>query len=688
MHLALTARAQSDIPLVAARSKTLYRLGLTAVLALSAVLNLNRLSHNGYANIFYTAGVKSMLASWHNFLFVTFDPGGLVTIDKPPLGLWVQALSAKLFGLSPLSLLLPEAIAGVLAVAALYWVMARPFGRPAALAGAVALAVFPSFVAVSRDNNLDALLILQMILACGLALRAIESGHWRALLGCALLIGLAFNTKTLAAYLIVPPIAVAYLLCASGPPLRRVLRLLVAGLTLAIVSLSWIAFVDLTPASQRPYIGSSLNNSEFGLTFEYNGFGRVEGQVGGPGQVPIVRPASSILHRRSRSSLPSARARRPAPHLSPILPDGRLRNPIAFGGATGPLRLFDTDLGDQGGWTLPLAAFGLLTLVLSLLFPNDRLAADGSPETSPDGPRRSPGRTWRRDPELAALIVLGGWFLAEAAVLSLSSGIVHPYYTSALGPGAAAMLGAGAVASVRLSRRRDRPARLIALALLTLGVIATVIVQLLLLSRTDYMHWFAVPLAVGAAIGLFGFLAIRRVAAPALAFTLGLLLLAPTAYAATTWLAPVDGTFPAAGPQQAAGYGGLGVASRTLLTDYALIAYLRIHHPGTRWAVLTQASDTAAPLILLGLDAGALGGYSATDPVLDGRGLARLVTRREARYVLLGGAYATRGGNRASDAVAKTCLRIPGHAWKQTNFTEYSSVLYDCAGHERALARA
>ena len=208
-------------------------LALAAILALSAVLNVNRLSQNGYANIFYSAGVKSMLRSLHNFVFVSFDPGGLITVDKPPLGLWVQAASAKLFGFSPLSLLLPEAIAGVLSVALLYHLLFRRFGQFAALAGALALAVFPSFVAVSRDNGVDPLLILLMILACGAGLRAAETGRWRTLLWCGVLVGLAFNTKTLAAYLVVPGIALAYAVCAPGSIPRRVTQLLAAGLLMA-----------------------------------------------------------------------------------------------------------------------------------------------------------------------------------------------------------------------------------------------------------------------------------------------------------------------------------------------------------------------------------------------------------------------------------------------------------------------
>src|SRR6185312_16213290 len=164
-------RRSSRLPSRILLASTLPRYAaLSAFLALSAVLNTHRLAQNGYANTFYSAGVKSMLQSWHNFFFVSFDPGGLVTIDKPPLGVWVQAASAQLFGLSPLSLLLPEAILSTIAVAVLYRVIARRLGVAAGLLSALALAVFPSFVAVSRDNGVDPLLILLMILACGAAL--------------------------------------------------------------------------------------------------------------------------------------------------------------------------------------------------------------------------------------------------------------------------------------------------------------------------------------------------------------------------------------------------------------------------------------------------------------------------------------------------------------------------------------
>ena len=670
----------------------LRHLAVIVPVAVSAVLNTVKLSQNGFANLFYSAGVKSMLRSWHNFVFVSFDPGGLITVDKPPLALWVQAASAKLFGFSPLSLLLPEAIAGVLAVALLYLLLARRLGMAAALAGSLALAVFPSFVAVSRDNGVDPVLILLMILACAAAIRAAETGRLRMLVCCGVMVGLAFNTKTLAAFLVVPGIALGYIACAPGSIVRRVTQLLLGGLAMLVVAFAWIAFVDLTPASKRPYVGSSTNNSELGLTFEYNGFGRVEGQAGGPGDV-AVRAGAYVPASRQRAVNDAARAAAraasaahpskpappaPAPAPAPKTSTGRERNPIPFGGPPRLLRLFGVGLGDQAGWILPFALFGLfgagLLALLAYRAPARDDVDDAPPAEQPLG---------RRDPRLATLLVLGVWFLVEAAVLSLSKGIVHPYYVSAIAPGAAAMAGAGAVAFVTLARG---PRRIWGLMLAAAGVATTVAAQIVLLHREHYLLWFIPVLLVGAAVGLAALLALRRLAAPAVALTFLLLLVAPGAYATTTWLAPVEGTFPVAGPKHDAGSGGYGVNSRDLAIDRALLEYVSTHGPGSRWALLTVASDTAAPLMLLGLNAGAVGGYSGTDPALDGRGLARLVARGEARYVLLGGEYSLRGGNRATVAVLRACRELAPSEWHSPVGFPFGLVLFDCAGRERELA--
>jgi 4-amino-4-deoxy-L-arabinose transferase-like glycosyltransferase len=663
--------------------------GLPVVIVLSAILNTHRLAQNGYANIFYSAGVKSMLRSLHNFVFVSFDPGGLVTVDKPPLALWVQAVSAKLFGFSPLSLLVPEALVGVLTVALLYVVLARRLGAAAAFAGALALALFPSFVAVSRDNGVDPVLILLLLAACAVALRACETGHWRTLIASAVLVGLAFNTKTLAAYLVVPSIALGYAVCAPASLQRRFAQLLVAGAVMLAVSFAWIAFVELTPASKRPYVGSSTNNTELGLTFEYNGLGRVEGQTGGPHSV-LVRPGAYVPAAREQRVDAASRAHphtpvptsRPVPLDPGAVPEparkvsGREADPIPFGEAPKALRLFGKGLGDQAGWLLPFALFGLIGLLALVLL--DRQAPQASEGAALRG---------RRDPRLAVALVLGGWFVVEAAVLSLSKGIVHPYYVSALAPATGAMAGAGVCAFVKLARGRGR-ARLVGLALAACALASTVLVQVVLMHREHYMTAFVPVLAIGAALGFAALLASRRLATPALALTFALLLVAPGAYAKTTWLAPVEGTFPVAGPKAFPGAGGYGVNARDLAIDRALLDYVATHHPGSRWALLTVAADTGSPMILMGLNAGALAGYSGVDPAVDGPQLAQLIASGQARYVLLGGEYSLRGGNRATQAVLHACHELAPREWNSPVGYPFGLVMFDCAGDAPALAAA
>lgn len=676
-----------------------YRLALAAILGLSAAMNVYDLSRNGWANTFYSAGVKSMLLSLHNFIYISFDPGGLISIDKPPLAIWLQAISAKVFGLSPLSLLLPEAIAGVLCVWALYMAMARPFGRPAALLGALCLAVFPAFVAVNRDNNPDALLILLMTLSCWVAIRAIESGRLRSIVLCGIFVGLAFETKTLAAYLVVPGIALGYLVCAPGSLRARTLKLLVAGAAMAAVSLSWLVFVDATPAGHRPYVGSSTDNSEIGLTFGYNGLGRIGGQTGGPGSIPSAGGATAPLppmaafeeageeHLQTEElaryafgglrtaakqipfAVPSAKQSR-GPQTPPeYLANGRASKPTPFAKPPGPLRLLQDAVGAQDGWLLPLSLGGAIAL-LALIASAWRRRAQ----------RNGGGARGRRDLRLAGLLVLGGWFAVEAVLLSLASGIVHPYYTSALGPGACAMAGAGAVAFADLLRVDRRWSLLLAAT-----IVASVATQIVLLDRSEYMQWLLPILVVTGVASIAIAVSARTWTLWALCGTVAVLLAAPTGFAAATWGAPVQSTFPVAGPWGAAGYGGIGLPPAEVPTFKRLLRYLRHHRPTKRFTVLTVSSVTAAPLILWGSKAASLAGYSGTDPALSAGGLAHLVQRREARYVLLGGPYSSRGGNGATAATLKACRMVPARAWGSVYNALGSLVLYDCAGRAAAL---
>jgi 4-amino-4-deoxy-L-arabinose transferase-like glycosyltransferase len=648
---------------------------LVAILVLSALLELVKLGQNGYANTFYSAAVRSMLRSWHNFLFVSSDPNGFITVDKPPLALWLQALSAKLFGFAPLSLLVPEALCAVAAVALLYWIVSPRYGRAAALVAAFALAVFPSFVAVSRDNGVDPLLILLMLAACGAALAAIDSGRLRTLVASAVLVGLAFNAKSLAALLCVPGIGLGYLVCAPGSLRRRLGQLLAAGVVLVAVCVSWSLAVDLAPASQRPYVGGSVNNSEFQLEFGYNGFGRVGGQQGGPGStvaqltqaqlVPLMRPGiphnlpatpAELRYYAAHRGKPAAS--KPAAPATPA--QGRARRAeISFGGTRSPVAIFATGLGDQAGWLVPLALIGMLALALGLR-----------------------GRTDRRT---AGVFVLGGWFLVELITLDFSAGIVHPYYGSALGPGVAAMVGAGAVAIASLARSAKPRHAGIGYALAVVAAVATVGVQLVLIGREGDPTWWRIPLVAISLLALVAIPVLRTRSGWAVGAVVAALLVAPMVYSFSVWLAPVDGIFPTAGPYNAAGWGGIDTPPADQRTDRALVRYLRANGAAPRYPLLTQSSDQAAPLILMGLRASAEGGYGASDPALSNDRLAALVAAGAARYLYISGPYSDRGSNSAVTAARLVCPEVPQFLWASGEATIDGSFLVDCAGRASAL---
>jgi 4-amino-4-deoxy-L-arabinose transferase-like glycosyltransferase len=289
---------------------TAPRLLLSVILALSAFLNLSRLTSEGYANVYYAATVKNMLASRHNFFFASYD-AGFVSVDKPPLGFWIQATSAYLFGFHGWSLLLPQALAGVLCVALIYHLVGRSCGPVAGLLAALALALTPISLATNRHNNLESLLVLAVLLATWAFILAAETGRLRWLVVGGLLIGLAFNIKMLEAFLVLPAFYVLYLVAVPISWRHRMIHLGLATVVIVAASLPWVVAVDLTPAEQRPYVGSSSFNTATDLTVGWNGVGRLVGSDEGVGD-------------------------------------------------PGPLRLLNPELGGQIGWLLPVAIVGLV----------------------------------------------------------------------------------------------------------------------------------------------------------------------------------------------------------------------------------------------------------------------------------------------------------------------------------------
>src|SRR3954462_3990437 len=255
---------------------------LVALLVLAAVLNLWALDQNGWANDYYSAAVRAMASSWHNFLYGSFDAWGVLPVEKPPLALWVQALSVKAFGFNSLAILVPQALMGIGSVALVYDLTRRRFGRVAGGVAGLVLAFTPMTVAISRHNNPDALLVLCSVAALWFLVRGLEDGRTKWLVWAGVCVGLAFETKMLVALMVVPGIAAAWLWVAPRGRVAAVKSLLAGGVAMVLVVLAWPLLVALTPASDRPWISGTADNSIWSLIFGYNGFNRIEGQAGGP----------------------------------------------------------------------------------------------------------------------------------------------------------------------------------------------------------------------------------------------------------------------------------------------------------------------------------------------------------------------------------------------------------------------
>ncbi|HEY1016800.1 MAG TPA: glycosyltransferase family 39 protein, partial [Herpetosiphonaceae bacterium] len=303
-----TARREAAEPILAARRGMLAALAarprmlrlaaLGAIVLLAAALRFANLGALGYANHYYAAAVESMLQSWRNFFFVAAEPGGAVSVDKPPVGLWIQAASALLFGVNGVGLLLPGLLAGLASVALLYHLVRRWFGAGAGLLAALLLAITPVAVAVDRNNTIDSLLIFVLLLTAWAFVRAAETGRLRVLLLGAALAGVGFNIKMLQAFLPLPAFYALYLFGARLGWGRKLAHLGAATLVLGAVSLSWALAVDLTPAELRPYVGSSTDNTVLELIAGHNGLDRLVGFGGGApgsaGQRPNQRPGQSF----------------------------------------------------------------------------------------------------------------------------------------------------------------------------------------------------------------------------------------------------------------------------------------------------------------------------------------------------------------------------------------------------------
>jgi 4-amino-4-deoxy-L-arabinose transferase-like glycosyltransferase len=652
------------------------RPALFGLLALTALLYLWDLTRNGWANDFYAAAVQAGTKSWKAFFFGSFDSASFITVDKTPASLWVMELSGRVFGFSQWSMLAPQALEGVASVGLLYAAVRRWFGPAAGLIAGLVLALTPVAALMFRFNNPDALLVLLMTAAAYALVRAIENGRTRWLVLCGVLVGIAFLAKMAQAFLVVPGFAAAYLW--AGAPrrlLRRVWQTVLMGAGIIAGAGWWIAIAELTPAADRPYFGGSTNNNILQLAIGYNGLGRLDGNETG-----------SI--------------------------GGRGPGGSGFGGATGLLRLFQSEFGGQISWLLPAALISLAAMAWVSR------------------------RAVRTDRTRAAALLWGGWVLVTGLVFSYMSGIIHPYYMVALAPGIGALVGIGATAL--WNQRLGLPGRAVAAA----TVLVTAVWSFVLLDRTpDWLPWLRWVVLVAGVLGAVALLAgpwlasvtsFRRLMLLPVGLALVAGLAGQAAYALDTVSSAHTGAIPSAGPAavgfgggpgggagfagtrpggtaghrfpgaagqgfpggaagqfggpgggsgrtQAGGFGRLGatggagrpggtggpgggLGGNTQVSS-ALVKLLEQDASAYKWVAATEGSEEAAPLELATGDAVmAIGGFNGTDPWPTLAVFEKLVANHEVHYYVGQGSESF-GGGRGSSAIASW---VAAHFKKET----------------------
>lgn len=641
-----------------------HRWAVAALLVGTAVLYLQNLAASGFANSFYAAAVQAGTQDWTAFFFGSLDPGNAITVDKPPAALWVMALSGRIFGFSSWSMLAPQALMAVAAVWVLYCAVKRVAGPGAGLLAGTVLALTPVAVLMFRFNNPDALLVLLLVLAGYTTVRALEKASWRWLLLTGLVLGFAFLTKMLQAFLVVPGFALAYLWAAPTTVGRRIRDVLVAGVGIVVGAGWWLAAVALWPVGSRPYIGGSTDNSPLELAFGYNGLGRIfggEGDRGGAGPAAAGEQAGGF---------------------------GGGFGGGMFGGQPGLGRLFTTSFGTQISWLLPAA---LILAVAAFVLT-----------------RRAP----RTDALRASLLVWGGWTVVTALVFSFMSGTIHPYYSVALAPGIAALVALG---GREAWRARDTG---LGRATLAVATAVTAVWAFVMLGWSPaFLPWLRwVVLVAGLLVAVAFLVPIGRwrwagVVAGA-AVVVGLL--APTASAAVTAGTAHTGSIPSAGPAVedsgvtgaaggpggawrgpraggaeaqgvpeggpvdlpgfpggvgdiggfgggfGGGVGGFGGPGGAETVDAELVTLLQ--NAGTRWAAATSGSQGAAAMELAsGASVMAMGGFTGSDPYPTLPQFQQYVANGEIHYFVGGGTGGGPGGRGGVSAEITT--------WVEQHFT-------------------
>jgi 4-amino-4-deoxy-L-arabinose transferase-like glycosyltransferase len=631
---------------------------LISLLVVTGVLYLWGLGASGWANTFYSAAVQAGSKSWKAMFFGSFDGASFITVDKSPAFLWVMDISARIFGVNSWSVLVPQALEGVAAVGVLYATVRRWFPPVTALLAGAALALTPVAALMFRFNNPDALLTLLLTTSAYAMVRAVEDGRTRWLVLAGSLVGFGFLTKMLQALLVLPALALVYLVAGPTSLGLRLRQLLAGGLAFVVAAGWWVAVVQLLPASSRPYIGGSQNNSLWNLIFGYNGFGRLtgseSGSVGGGGGT------------------------------------------IGRWGPTGLTRLFDASFGGQVSWLLPAA---LILLAAGVAFT---------------------WRAGRFDRDRSALVLWGGWFLVAGAAISLGQGIIHPYYTVMLAPAIAALVAVGATIAWRhratLAGRGVLSGALAVTAVWSYQLLARTPTWLPMLRGFVLVVGLALAGALLAWPHLHG-RPLRLLAGAAVAVAL----IGPGAYSVATAATVHTGAIPSAGPAVAqrlsrpgggppngggafgngalgngrlgqfggggfgrfaggpgsppGGPGALGGGVGGLLSGAtppkSLVDLLKQNSDGYTWVVATvRAEQAAAYQLAIGKPVMAIGGFNGTDPAPTLAQFETLVGHGKIHYFITGGGGGPAPGGSSNATGSSAASQIT--SWVESHFTPTS----------------
>lgn len=656
------------------------------VLILAAVLFLFNLGKEGYSNSYYASAVKSMLTNPGIIIYNSFDPAGFVTIDKPPVALWVQTLSAVMFGFSGYAIILPQAIAGLCSVFLLYLLITRSWGKNAGLIAAAMLTTTPIFVAVVRTNNMDGLLVFVLLAALVVSMKAWRTGSLWYLTGAAILIGIGFNIKMIQAFAVIPACFGIYLLTNHLSWKKKILHIAVASVVLIAVSGSWAVMMDLTPADQRPYIGSSSENSVFDLISGYNGLNRILGGFGPFGKndgerntsFPAMVPGASgsFMPPGMNSSFPGS----PPPFMDNRTPDSPQfgmkdgEHPGGMpgmndGGEPGLFRMGDSGMSGQISWFLPFALIGLLAWIAR------------------------PSRNMLSEIDERSVLTLAFilWLVPELLYFSFTNGFYHTYYVVMVAIPLAGLVGIGAVTMYDALKGRGIKGWILIAAILITGIIQWQFLRY----DTEFsgvLSWIVLFGTAGASLTL----AVTRIRSTPISprvihgviiLGVGLLCIGPFIWSCTPVIYKENAVMPIAGPGLITGVdNGPGMNQQMDEGNSpGLFSYLSSHQTGEQYLVGVESSRSASNLIITyGASVMAMGGFSGSDPILTVQKIKDLIGGGKIRYFLLGqGRPGMPGGENSSvtNWIQDSCPVIPKSEWSnETRPSGQESTLYDCKG--------